>query len=95
VISPESIYRFIHAQIARTKDYSWRRYLPRGKSKRGFRGRKGGSSALHIEARVPIARRPPHVEGRAVAGHWEADLMMFLPATGRPSSPCMNDLHAC
>src|SRR6266404_3324569 len=77
VISPESIYRFIHAQIARTKDYSWRRYLPRGKSKRGFRGRKGGSSALHIEARVPIARRPPHVEDRAVAGHWEADLMMF------------------
>ena len=40
----ESIYRFIYAQIARTKDYRWRHYLPRGKSKRGFRGRKGGSS---------------------------------------------------
>jgi IS30 family transposase len=77
VISPESIYRFIHAQIARTKDYSWRHFLPRGKSKRGFRGRKGGSSALHIEARVPIALRPPHVEDRSIAGHWEADLMMF------------------
>src|SRR6187402_2310942 len=35
VISYESIYHFIHAQIARTKDYRWRRYLPRGKSKRG------------------------------------------------------------
>ncbi|MBR2117382.1 MAG: IS30 family transposase [Afipia sp.] len=77
VIAPESIYRFIHAQLARTNDYSWRRYLPRGKSKRGFRGRKGGSSALHIEARVPIALRPAQVEDRSVAGHWEADLMMF------------------
>jgi IS30 family transposase len=77
VISPESIYRFIAAQIARHKDYSWRHYLPRGKSKRGWRGRKGGSSVLHIEARVPIAQRPPAVEDRAVPGHWEADLMMF------------------
>src|SRR5947209_1660973 len=76
-ISPESIYRFIHAQIARTKDYSWRHYLPRGKSKRGWRGRKGGSSALHIEARVPIAQRPEQVQDRSIAGHWEADLMMF------------------
>ena len=40
VISYESIYRFINAQIRRTKDYSWRHYLPRGKSKRGFRGRR-------------------------------------------------------
>src|SRR5713226_33258 len=27
VISHESIYRFIHAQIRRTKDYRWRLYL--------------------------------------------------------------------
>src|SRR5690349_365362 len=40
VISHETIYRFIYAQIARTKDYAWRRYLPRGKTKRGFRGRR-------------------------------------------------------
>ena len=77
LISPESIYRFIHAQIARHKDYSWRHYLPRGKSKRGWRGRKGGSSALHIEKRVPIAQRPPGAADRAVPGHWEADLMLF------------------
>jgi transposase, IS30 family len=77
VISPESIYRFIHAQIARTKDYRWRHYLPRRKSKRGWRGRRGGSSVLHIEARVPIAQRPPAAANRSVAGHWEADLMMF------------------
>jgi IS30 family transposase len=27
-VSHETIYRFIYAQIARTKDYSWRNYLP-------------------------------------------------------------------
>jgi len=77
VISPESIYRFIYAQIARTKNYAWRHYLPRAKSKRGLRGRRGGSSALHIQARVPIGERPPQVEDRSLPGHWEADLMLF------------------
>ena len=47
VISHETIYRFIYRQIARTKDYGWRHYLPRGKSKRGFRGHRGGSSATN------------------------------------------------
>ena len=77
VISHESIYRFIYAQIARTKDYRWRHYLPRGKSKRGFRGRRGGSPALFIEGRVSIAKRPPEIGERATPGHWEADLILF------------------
>ena len=76
-ISYESIYRFIAAQIARTKDYSWRRYLPRAKSKRGYRGRRGGSSALHIRERVSIDQRPAEVGNRTSPGHWEADLMLF------------------
>ena len=78
VLSHETIYRFIYGQIARTKDYSWRGYLPRGKAKRGFRGRKGGSSALHIAGRVPIAERPAPFADRANAGHWEADSMQFF-----------------
>jgi IS30 family transposase len=77
IISYESIYRFIDAQIRRTKDYAWRHYLPRGKSKRGWRGRRGGSSALHIQSRVPIADRPEQVQNRSIPGHWEADLMLF------------------
>jgi len=83
VISYESIYRFIYAQIARTKDYRWRRYLPRGKSKRGFRGRRGGSSATFIKARIPVSKRPPSAAGRKVPGHWEADLMLFQIRSGR------------
>jgi IS30 family transposase len=77
VISHESIYRFIHAQIARTKDYSWRLYLPRAKSKRGLRGRRGGSPARFIDGRVSIAERPATADDRQTPGHWEADLMLF------------------
>jgi transposase, IS30 family len=76
-ISHESIYRFLYAQIARTKDYRWRYFLPRAKSKRGFRGRKGGSSAKTIRYRVSIHQRSPEVENRKIPGHWEADLMLF------------------
>jgi IS30 family transposase len=77
VISYESIYRFIYTQIARTKDYRWRLYLPRGKSKRGFRGRRGGSSASFIEGRIPVSERPSEAADRKAPGHWEADLMLF------------------
>jgi IS30 family transposase len=77
VISYETIYRFIYAQIARTKNYRWRRYLPRAKSKRGLRGRKGGSSTNFIEGRVSVAKRPPEAGARTSVGHWEADLMLF------------------
>jgi transposase, IS30 family len=77
VISHETIYRFIYAQIRRTSDFSWRRYLPRAKSKRGYRGKKGGSPASFIEGRVSLANRPIEADDRSTPGHWEADLMMF------------------
>ena len=77
LISHETIYRFIYAQIRRTNDFSWRRYLPRGKAKRGFRGRRGGSPASFIDGRISIAERPKAAGDRQNPGHWEADLMMF------------------
>lgn len=76
-IGVETIYRFVYAQIARHNDYRWRLYLPRAKSRRGRRGRKGGSPALHIRARVPLAERPVEAADRTTPGHWEADLMAF------------------
>ena len=76
-VSHETIYRFIYAQIARTKDYSWRRYLPRAKSKRGWRGMRGGSPVSFIEGRIPLSQRPAEASDRQTPGHWEADLMMF------------------
>jgi len=76
-LSYETIYRFIYAQIARHNDYSWRHYLPRAKAKRGFRGRKGGSSANYIRKRLSIALRPAEALDRSCPGHWEADLILF------------------
>lgn len=77
VISYESIYRFIYAQIKRTQDYAWRNYLPRRKSKRGWRGCKGGSPVRFIKDRVSIHDRPKYILKRSSLGHWEADLMLF------------------
>ena len=77
VISHETIYRFVQAQIDRKKDFSWRHLLPRSKAKRGFRGRKGGSPASFIHLRQPLSQRPEQADDRATPGHWEADLMLF------------------
>ena len=77
VISHESIYRFLYRQLARTKDYGWRHYLPRAKWKRGWRGRKGGSPAAFMALRRPLAERPQSAAARRTPGHWEADLMLF------------------
>jgi IS30 family transposase len=100
-ISHESIYRFIYAQIRRTNDYSWRHYLPRAKSKRGFRGTRGGSTVHHIKGRKPISLRPKEARDRKQFGHWEADLMLFsdkkhnlLVAQERTSRFIMLALHA-
>jgi IS30 family transposase len=77
VISHETIYRFIYAQMARTTNYSWRHYLPRGKSKRGHRSRKSSSPASFILHRRPLSERPEEANDRQTPGHWEADLMLF------------------
>ncbi|RHW16239.1 IS30 family transposase, partial [Sphingomonas gilva] len=74
VISHETIYRFIHAQMRRTNDVSWRRYLLRGKMKRGWRT-KGGP--LRFAEHRSIHDRPPVVADRMRLGDWEADAMLF------------------
>ena len=77
VISHESIYRFIYAQLRRTHDWAWRSYLPRAKSKRGRRPGKGGSPAVLIKDRVSVHQRAHEACDRRQAGHWEADFMLF------------------
>ena len=77
VISYESIYRFIHAQIRRTNDGAWRHYLPRAKARRGWRAKKGGSPARFIQHRQSIDQRPKTAGTRQTIGHWEADYMQF------------------
>lgn len=77
VISHETIYRFIYAQLIRTNKVAWRLYLPRGKTRRGLRPGRGGSPALHIKQRISIDQRPLSVGDRQEPGHWEADFMLF------------------
>ncbi len=93
VVSHETIYRFIYAQLARKKDYSWRNYLPRGKSQRGWTGRRGGNPASFIAHRRPVAERPQGVDNRQTPGHWEADLM--LGPTAKLYLHCMNATLGC
>lgn len=77
VISHETIYRFIYAQMRRSNDGAWRNYLPRAKARRGRRGGKGGSSVKTFKHRVSIEERPRSATSRRTPGHWEADLMAF------------------
>lgn len=77
VISHETIYRFIYAQLTRTNDSTWRNYLPRAKTRRGYRGHKGGSPANFIKDRVSIHQRPQEVEDRSALGNWESDFILF------------------
>jgi IS30 family transposase len=77
VISHETIYRFVYAQMKRTQNFSWRLYLPRAKTRRGWRRKRDGSPASFIKQRRPIAERPCGAEDRREAGHWEADFMLF------------------
>ena len=72
IISHESIYRFIYHRAAQ-KD-SWYRLLPRHKR---ARGRQRRISASFIKQRRSITERPAEAQGREVAGHWEADFMLF------------------
>jgi transposase, IS30 family len=82
-ISHESIYRFIYAQITRTKDYRWRNYLPQAKSKRGWTRHQAGP-VQHIKDRVSISQRPAFIEHRTQIGNWEVDLLH-----PRKSGPCI------
>lgn len=76
-VSYETIYRFIYGQIKRTNDTKWRLYLPRAKTRRGLRGSRGASPASFIQDRVSLQNRTTEARDRAIAGHWEADLVLF------------------
>ena len=77
--SPETIYRFVHAQGNRTKaclvPAAWQ-------DQAGPAPASGGPPRFLF--RRPLAQRPKEAEDRSVPGHWEADLMLF----GTGASPC-------
>ena len=84
VISHETIYRFIYAQIARKTEYAWRHYLPRAKAKRGRRRRKGGTPG-HWEADLMLFR----TYGQAILPLHERHSRLLLAARppGKAAAP--------
>jgi transposase, IS30 family len=74
ILSHETIYRFVYAQLKRTNDRRWRHYLPRAKYKRGWRTKGGG---FRPGDRTSIHDRPADIATRRQPGHWEADTMLF------------------
>lgn len=74
VISHETIYRFVYAQLKRTNDRRWRFYLPRAKYRRGWRTKGGWPRQT---GRGSIHDRPADIATRRQPGHWEADAMLF------------------
>ena len=68
----ETIYAFIH-RPAQKAEQLWR-LLPRGRARRGRRPARRPRNP--IADRSSIHERPPSVEGRRAAGHWEGDLMI-------------------
>ena len=74
IISHESIYRFVYAQLKRTNVTQWRLYLPRAKIKRGWRAKGGWPRS---SGKASIHDRPAHIASRDSPGHWEADCMLF------------------
>ena len=66
-----AIYRFIHAQIARTKDYRFAR--PRGRVKRGYSRTRGArGSTDYLQERRPLSERPlrPTRGWSTATGRW-------------------------
>src|SRR3546814_9461447 len=65
VISHETIYRFVHAQLKRSNDRRWRFYLPRAKYKRGWRTKGGwprqtGKRSIHDRDRKSTRLNSSH-----------------------------------
>ena len=68
----ETIYAFIH-RPAQKAEQLWR-LLPRGRARRGRRPAR--RPRTRIADRVSIYDRPPSVDDRREAGHWEGDLLI-------------------
>jgi transposase, IS30 family len=88
-ISHESIYRFIYAQIARTKDTSWRNYLAQAKSKRGWTRRLvksvhhiKGPLSLNCESKLAIGKLTSCTRVNQVHAFW-------LPSNAQPAWCCL------
>jgi IS30 family transposase len=75
-VSHETIYLSIFQPARRALPPRLHRQLRTGRLIRLPLVARQPSGRGRIKDMVPIQRRPPHVEDRAVGGHWEGDLVM-------------------
>ena len=73
-ISHETIYQSLYVQSRGELRRRLTRNLRTGRARRRPRG--GPERRGRIAEMVPIAKRPPEVDERAVPGHWEGDLLV-------------------
>lgn len=74
-ISHETIYQSLYVQSRGELRRQLARNLRSGRTKRRSRA-SGPELRGRIPDMVPISKRPPEAEDRAVPGHWEGDLMV-------------------
>ena len=79
-VSPETIYQSLYVQARGGLKRELTGFLRTGRSMRKPRRREGERRG-RIPDMVMISERPPEVEDRAVAGHWEGDLIMGSTAS--------------
>jgi IS30 family transposase len=74
-ISHETIYQSLYVQSRGELRRQLARNLRSGRTKRRPRG-LAPEQRGRIPDMVPISKRPPEIEDRAVPGHWEGDLLV-------------------
>jgi IS30 family transposase len=77
-ISHEAIYQALYVQGRGALRRELTACLRTGRALRVPRARTRGRGKGFVTPEVLISARPPHVEDRAVPGHWEGDLILGL-----------------
>jgi hypothetical protein len=87
-ISHEAIYQALYVQSRGALNRELVACLRTGRALRVPRARSRQRASGHVTPEVMLSQRPAEVETRAVAGHWEGDLI--IGTTGQPSARSWN-----
>ena len=75
-VSHETIYQALYCQARGGLKRELQQALRSGRTRRKPQRRPDQRTSRFTDSMIMISERPPEVEDRAVAGHWEGDLIM-------------------